>query len=165
MKIEYSKWDGRRHWHFDVTVLGDDDYGTWYAAPVGGLIQRGDEPPFRGPGWACLVPHDGLWIAHFGVDRNPEGVYVYINVTDEPRRTADRVMAIDLDLDVVGWRDGRVDLEDREEFETHIDLFGYPASTVVAARETSEELVEAVSSRREPFARASEPWGRRVIGM
>lgn len=165
MKIEYSKWDRRRHWHFEVTPLGDDDHGTWYAAPIGGRIQRGDEQPLRGPGWACLVPHQGLWVAHFGVDDNPRGAYVYINVTDEPQRTSDAVTAVDLDLDVVGWRDGRVDLEDGDEFERHIVHFGSPASTVSAARETAQTLLAAVSSRREPFGGAYTPWARKVVTL
>ena len=158
MRIEYSKWDGRRHWHFEVEELGDDDYGRWYAAPAGGLLQRGEEPPFPGPGWACLVPHVGLWIAHFAIDRNPEGAYVYINVTDEPRTNDDTVTAIDLDLDVIAWRDGRVEVEDVEEFELHAEVFAYPASTVAAARATADELVGALTRRQEPFGGAHQRW-------
>lgn len=164
MRIEYSKWDGRRHWHFAVKPLGEDEHGHWYAAPVGGVIQRGDEPAFAGPGWACLVPHRGLWIAHFAVDDNPSGTFVYVNVTDEPRVTDQAVEAVDLDLDVVGWRDGRVEVEDAEEFEEHSVLFGYPTATVVGALTTAQELMAAVASRQAPFDAAHEPWVRQVLG-
>lgn len=109
-------------------------------------------------GLACLVPHAGRWIAHFALDANPEGAYVYINVTDEPLVTEDAVTAVDLDLDVVGWRDGRVDLEDNDEFEKHAALFSYPTKVVTAARVTAQELVTAVRSRDEPFGRAYERW-------
>lgn len=158
MRIEYSKWDGRPHWRFDAVLLGDDDHGRWFGAPIGGELRRGEEPPVTSPGLACLMPHAGRWIAHFALDPNPEGAYVYINVTDEPLVTEDAVTAVDLDLDVVGWRDGRVDLEDEDEFEKHAALFRYPTTVVLAARVTAQELVTAVRSRDEPFGRAHDRW-------
>ena len=155
MRLEYRKWDGRAHWHFDVDELGEDDHGLWLAARRGGPIQRGAEPPQPGPGWACLVPRTGWWIAHFYLAGD---VVVYVNVTDEPRRLLGLISAIDLDLDVVGWRDGRVEVEDEEEFRLHIVRFGYPADVVAAARATSASLVEAIDTGDEPFGRAAEHW-------
>lgn len=84
-------------------------------------------------------------------------------VTDEPRTTAAGVTAIDLDLDVIGWPDGRVVLDDADEFEAHTELFGYPDATVAATRATADELVAAVSARAEPFGAAWERWVREVV--
>ena len=164
MKIEYSKWDGTLHWHFEVEPLGEDMYGKWFGARPGEAIQRGEEPPVPGPGWACLVPHRGSWIAHFLAADDPQvDAFVYINVTDDPRLEWDAVRAIDLDLDVIGFRDRPVILDDEDEFEAHVTRFGYPDSTVVEARATAARLVKAVTRRSEPFGSASEPWIARVL--
>ena len=84
-------------------------------------------------------------------------------VTDEPRTTAAGVTAIDLDLDVIGWPDGRVVLDDADEFDLHTELFGYPDATVAAAQATADDLVAAVTARAEPFGSAWELWVRGVV--
>ena len=160
--MEYSKWDGRRHWHFDVDLLGEDSFGTWYGFPAGTLLQRGEEAPIASVGGACLVPREGWWVAHFALAPRPGDAHVYINVTDQPRQSDEGVKAIDLDLDVVGWPDGRVELEDEDEFELHAAQYGYPAGHVETARATAQFLMTAVAAQEEPFRSAYEQWTRRV---
>ncbi|HEX3828334.1 MAG TPA: DUF402 domain-containing protein [Sporichthyaceae bacterium] len=61
-----------------------------------------------------LVPAVGDWIATW---RATHEVMIYVDVTDAPRRDRDAIRAIDLDLDVLYWRDGRVTIDDEDEFE------------------------------------------------
>ena len=53
------------------------------------------------------VPTDEWWIASWN-DPDATDVSVYVDVTTKPVRHADTVHAVDLDLDVVRLRDGRV---------------------------------------------------------
>lgn len=160
MRVEYTKWDGRRHWHFDLDHLGEDDHGLWLAARKGCRLQRGDEPPIvEQKGSVCLVPRAGDWIAYFIASGDVE---IYIDVTNTPQRSDEKIEAIDMDLDVVRWRDGRVLIDDEDEFEEHRELFGYPPEAVEAARATTSLLVGHVTSRAEPFDLAAAHWLRQL---
>lgn len=162
MRVEFTKWDGRLHWHFDLDPLGEDEHGLWLAGRPGCRLQRGAEPPqLEVHGFACLVPHQGRWIAYFNASQDPE---IYIDVTDEPIRGDGFVGAIDLDLDVLRWRDGRVTIDDEDEFAEHQVRFGYPAEVITATEMTAHTLVDRVTSRTEPFDRAAERWLALVTG-
>ena len=156
MRLEFTKWDGRLHWHFDVDVLGEDEHGLWLSVPAGRPLQRGDEEPIPCQGIAVLVPARGHWIATFSLGEHRGSVYV--DVTDEPKRDGDVVRAIDLDLDVIRFPDGSVILDDEDEFREHCTLFGYPADTIATCEATARELMDAVTNRIEPFGIASDRW-------
>ena len=157
MRVEYTKWDGRLHWHCDADLLGEDEHGLWLGLPSGRLLQRGDEEPVPCPGLVSLVPAHGRWIANFYVLGENSGT-VYVDVTDEPMREGDIVRAIDLDLDVIRFPDGRVVLDDEDEFAEHQKLFGYPPDIISAAEATARDLLTAVTNRDEPFGIASDRW-------
>ncbi|MEX0873926.1 MAG: DUF402 domain-containing protein [Actinomycetota bacterium] len=74
------------------------------------------------------------------------------------RRIRHVVTTIDLDLDVIRFRDGRLLLDDQDEFEEHKELYGYPEDFVEKAVATEDWLMEAVEQRREPFGSAGQPW-------
>jgi uncharacterized protein len=59
--------------------------------------------------------------------------------------------AIDLDLDVVRGLDGRVWVDDEDEFAEHRDELGYPDDIVARAEASAERVTTAVASRRAPF--------------
>jgi uncharacterized protein len=73
------------------------------------------------------------------------------------RDPRDRVVTIDLEIDLVRRADGRVEVLDHDEFEQHRQLFGYPATIVGAVTSTIVELTEALASRRPPFLDAPQP--------
>ena len=81
-----------------------------------------------------------------------------MDVTTRPVLDGDTVTAVDLDLDVVRWADGRVEVLDEDEFAEHQVQLAYPAELISQARATCDWLVEAVSSRAEPFGQAGTAW-------
>ena len=165
MRVEYTKWDGRLHWHFDVDLLGEDEHGLWLAVPKGRLLQRGNEETVRCLGFVMLVPTHGNWMAAFYTAETPErDGHVYIDVTDRPQRDGDVVRAIDLDLDVIRLPDGQVVLDDEDEFQEHCTLFGYPAETISECEATASYLMAAVTNRDEPFGTAAERWKALLSG-
>jgi protein associated with RNAse G/E len=66
---------------------------------------------------------------------------------------------IDLDLDVVRLRrDGRVFVDDEDEFAEHQVRYGYPPEVVNKAEQAAASLLAAVSAGLEPFGTAAERW-------
>ncbi|MCW2521832.1 MAG: hypothetical protein JWO63_167 [Frankiales bacterium] len=154
--LEFSKWDGAPHWHFELTRLGQDEHGQWFGADAGTPLQRGAEPPID---WECefliLVPPAGDHVATF----NASGKYpIYVDVTGPVTMSERVIRAVDLDLDVVRTAAGAVMLLDEEEFLAHQRLYGYPPEVVTAAEATAARLMRQVRAGDEPFSHAAEPW-------
>jgi hypothetical protein len=155
-RLEFTKWDGAAHWHFELEALGRDEHGAWFGARAGAVLQRGVEPPIR---WPCdfliLWPRSGDYVVTF----NASGKYpVYVDVTGPVTASDRRLRAIDLDLDVVRTATGEVRLLDEDEFGAHQVRYGYPREVIRTARATAGALLEWVAARREPFGLAPERW-------
>ena len=65
---------------------------------------------------------------------------------------------VDIDLDVVRWSDGRVEVLDEDEFEEHRQLFEYPPRLVATARATTARLALALEAGHEPFGDVACGW-------
>lgn len=163
VRCELRKWDGFPTYRFEATRLGEDEYGTWLGAP--------SPTPFVGPkgegvwlySFVTLVPADEWWIASFHDEREPKHMELYIDITTRSAwPTADHFTTIDLDLDVVRYRDGHIRLKDSDEFEERRVRLGYPNDVVATARATADRLIEEVTARREPFGRVGADWLARI---
>jgi hypothetical protein len=156
VEVHYTKWGGIDHWHFIMHRLGEDQFGWWFFGRQGIRIQRGDEPPVTQlHDFVLLVPVVGNWTACFNAENEME---IYADVTTRPVVTSDQVTAVDLDLDVVRYRDGRVAVLDEDEFADHQVRLAYPAELIAGAQATCDELVSGVSQHTEPFGQAGPTW-------
>lgn len=156
IEVVYTKFDGRLHWHFTLARLGEDEHGVWLAGPPGTVLQRGAEPPKAElDGFVALVPANGTWAAFWNVSDDPE---VYVDVTSHPVWSESSVTMLDLDLDVVRYRDGRIAVLDEDEFEEHQVQFGYPAEVIESAQATAGQLRDALTHRAEPFGARGTHW-------
>jgi uncharacterized protein len=164
-EIRFTKWGGRRHWRYPMEPFATDRYGWWLGGRAGIELRRGFEEPIRQPhAFVLLVPASGCWLASWN-DPGTSEVSVYVDVTTRPVRRGDVVHAVDLDLDVVRWRDGTVEVLDEDEFADHQVRYGYPAEVIAQALATTGELVAQVTAAVEPFgavgdARLAEFLGR-----
>lgn len=154
--MEYTKRDGRAHWHFEVDPLGTDRHGSWYAGRPGIQLQKAAEPPIEEvDGFVMLVPASGDWIAFWNRQEEPA---IYVDVTTTPACGTHTVTAVDMDLDVLMWWDGRVTEEDRDEFELHQKLMAYPDQLLAGAEATARWLEETMTHRRPPFDETGPRW-------
>ena len=156
VRLVFTKYDGRLHWHAWLTFLGEDEHGVWLAAPTGTVWQRGSEPQVQLPASVTLIPRDVWWVASFNTA--PAKFDAYIDLTSVAVWNGDEVTMIDLDLDVVRYRgDGAVRLLDEDEFAEHRVAFGYPETVVASVTDTARRLISDVVTA-EPFAAAYRPW-------
>jgi hypothetical protein len=153
--VRMTKWAGRPHWEFDCVYLGEDAHGTWLGFPRGTYMSR--------PGAEYVSPTDQLglvppvsapeiergWLATI---HGPGGVLsVYVDVTAPPTWSGNTLTAIDLDLDVVRELDGRVWVDDEDEFAEHQVLYAYPPEVVESARASRDRLVALVGGHHPPY--------------
>ncbi|MGL5811046.1 MAG: DUF402 domain-containing protein [Nocardioides sp.] len=156
IRVEMSKWGGRPHWSFAAALLGSDEYGDWIGTPAGTLITRPGAEVVTPVDQVTLVPPPGAddargWLATFHAEGGP--VRVYVDMTTPPVWEGSILRAVDLDLDVIVGTDGRVRVEDSDEFAEHRVRFGYPAEVVGLARDTCAAIFDAARSGGPPYDR------------
>lgn len=163
--IDFRKWPDRLHWQFAMQRLGEDEHGTWLWAPSGTMARRGDEPPKQFRSLAVkLVTRRRWWTAIWNDDREDE---LYVDIATPAQWSGDRVTLIDLDLDIVRWRHGGVEVLDEDEFAEHQVAYGYPDHVVDRARSATAQVFLDVEGRKEPFGNVAHPWlqaARRLDG-
>ena len=162
--IQFLKKPDVIHWGFEAVILGDDDYGVWLAIPKGAGRWKGEED--RGPvqhAAAFLAPREDWWTIHY---TGPLTQYVqFVDITTPPQWVADdRVEMIDLDLDVGLTQDGRVVVEDEDEFVVHQLKYGYTEAEIRGAMEATEQVVSLLEAGQEPFFEVARGWWEQARG-
>jgi uncharacterized protein len=165
VQVIYRKYDGSLHWHTELGRLGEDEHGTWLAAPAGSTARRGQEPPVTfEQAYVTLIPSDDRWWT-LNCNAAPCWTELYADVTTPPRWTApDTVEMADLDLDVIRRFDGTAEILDADEFAVNQVRYGYPPGVIAAAERSAAGLLRAVRSRTEPFAGVCRDWLARLPG-
>lgn len=107
-----------------------------------------------------LIKQGTVSFEHFWKDRwynifrfhEPDGSLrnYYCNVAMPPTFTDESLDFVDLDIDVVVWPDGRVELLDRDEFKLNSVKFGYPEVVIAAAELSLAEIIDLVGSGQLP---------------
>lgn len=97
---------------------------------------------------------------HFWFDRwfnifrfhEPDGTLRahYANITMPPTLADDVIDYVDLDIDVVVWPDGRVEILDRTDFERNQVKYGYPEDVIENAERGLGEVLALIRSNALP---------------
>jgi protein associated with RNAse G/E len=163
VRVVFTKYDGRLHWHAYVDLLGEDEHGVWLGSPSGTVWQRGESGAQLTAHSVTLVPRDAWWVAAFNADSHKHDIY--IDLSTVPVWTSPtEVTMVDLDLDVVRMREsGEARLLDEDEFAEHRAIFGYPEAVVTSVTAAAQRLLVDVVGA-EPFTTAYRPWLARVVG-
>jgi len=162
MELASEKWGGHPHYRGPMRHLGDDEHGAWLWGPAGRTIERGDGTVFTTEQDALILVPPGAWWQPAWWLGHPE-IDVYVNINTPAEWSDGRVVAVDLDLDVIRFTDGRVEVVDRDEFEVHQVRYGYPAGIVDAAEAATAEAYDRVVRRAPPFdGAAAARWAERA---
>ena len=156
--VQFFKNPDTLHWGFEAWHLGEDQYGRWMAVPAGSRRWKGDQvvDPTRENAVFC-APYSGWWHLHYN---GPVANYShFVDIVTPPVWVSDsRYEMIDLDLDVVVRRDGRVEVEDEDEFTVHQLELSYTEEMIRAAQEETVRIVAALEARQEPFFAVAATW-------
>jgi protein associated with RNAse G/E len=161
--IDFRKWDGSRHWQFDMLRLGEDEHGLWLWSPAGSPMQRGHEPAKQSRSVNVkLIPDGKWWTAIWAWQRSHD---LYVDIITPAQWQGNTVTMVDIDLDIVRWSDGRVEVVDEDEFAEHLIRYQYPQRLVATARSTTAQLAVAVELGHEPFGEVAAAWMQRAVRL
>ncbi len=159
--ISMTKWGDAPHWRIPATYLGSDEYGDWLGIAAGTLMRRPGMEAVAAVAQVGLVPGPGSdvergWLATFHDVGGP--VRVYVDMTTPPVWDGTTVRAVDLDLDVIEEPDGRVWVDDEDEFAQHRVELGYPDEVVTLATASRDRIRQLMEARAAPFDGAARRW-------
>ncbi len=160
VRCEMSKWPDRPHWVYDGTYLGADEHGDWIAFPAGSRFTRPGVDVVMPNDQVGLVPADHLdergWLATF---HGPGGDFrLYVDIATPPVWDGTTLRAVDLDLDIIEGVNGRVWVDDEDEFADHRVRWSYPDDLVAGALRSCQWIESAVRASTAPFNGQSAPW-------
>jgi hypothetical protein len=165
--VDMRKWKERQHYHFDAIRLGVDEHGVWLGIRQGTPFDGPYGPQVYPASFVILVAPERWWFASWWdlhVEALEFGVYVDI-ATPSEWITPNHVRTVDLDLDVIQHRDGRIYVDDEDEFEQYRVEYAYPDDVVTNARAACDEVLGLMRAGVEPFGSVGRQWlGRLVQG-
>lgn len=121
-----------------------------------GEFDRSVEHAHLGPISRGTVSHEFFWLDRlYNVFRfhEPDGKLrnYYCNITMLPKLDDDILEYVDLDIDLILWPDGEIEVLDHDEFEMNAELFKYPPELVANVESTLDAIVRDIHQRRFPF--------------
>jgi myo-inositol catabolism protein IolC len=155
--IRFTKWGDHQHWELDARYLGADEHGWWVGAPAGMPMSRPGVATTTASATALLVPRHAAYVATFYGPGEP-ACDIYVDMATVPVWEGRTVRAVDLDLDVIRLRDGRVVIDDEDEFLEHQVSLSYPDWVVTLAQDSCDAVVAAVSADEEPWRSVGHRW-------
>lgn len=110
---------------------------------------------------AGTVSFEHFWLGRwYNVFRfhEPDGTLKahYANITMPPTFTNGVIDYVDLDIDVVAWPDGRVEVLDRDDFEKNRVTYGYSDEVIGSAETAVTELLGIVERGEFPFLNSTQ---------
>ncbi len=168
-----SKWADLPHWEYAATYLGQDEHGHWLGITAGTEFARPGQRVLSSNYHSTLLPNTGWSIATFHgpgagawMALGDAALELYVDIATPPQFDGRTVRSVDLDLDVVRIDDGRVFIDDEDEFAEHQVTLGYPDEVVLAARASCDAVHAAVVAREAPYdGVAAGVWLARVAAL
>lgn len=102
------------------------------------------------------ISYEYYWLdKHFNVFSffEPTGEFrnYYCNINTPPTIIENTLEYIDLDIDIIVWKDFKIEIIDAEEFSEHMILYDYPVNTIIRVNEAVEQLKIMIINRTFPF--------------
>lgn len=136
---------------FGLRAVGEDRHGTWLRGEVGSPWGAPHADGRLSVPVVVLLREDRPWATWWVAD--PADRRIELDVCLPPERTGDGWSYVDLELDVVRHDDGRVEIQDEDEYEQSVRAGWMSPEEAARARGAAAEGVRLLQGfPREPLA-------------
>lgn len=152
VQINSRKFDGSLHRRWQAELLERTDSLLTFV----GVFEEQVEHPLLGVIRRDTVSYEFYWLNRgYNIFRfhEPEGGLrnFYCNIILPPVFESNILDYVDLDIDVVVWKDFSYQILDTDEFETNAEIFGYPEALRADVNKNLEEVVTLIERKSFPF--------------
>lgn len=161
IEVHGFKWPHRPTAIAQAAFLGEDAYGRWLGVAAGGAWWAADGARagvFERP-LVKLVPAGTFWTVCF----HPVDPVIDVDIVLPVRWSAGGLEEIDLELDVLRFADGRVEVRDRDAFERVRAEWALPDAIAAQAEAACAWVYARVAEGAEPFGAVGPAWLARCV--
>jgi uncharacterized protein DUF402 len=148
IRLHKVKRPGGIFW-FDLQPVTRDHDGTWLRGPAGSRWHAPHDSGTLPVAVVVLLAPGRPWAAWWVDD--PADRRLEIDVCLPPERTAGGWQYVDLELDPIRHADGRVEIEDQDEYEESYRNGWMTADDAALARTTADACAALLRRRTEPW--------------
>lgn len=156
--LRSTKYDGAEHYRYPASIVSEE--------PGLLMLYKAPGAPINGYRGSFLAKYHTL--EYYWPDRyfnlsviwypNWQPRMHYVNIATPARWDDGTLRYIDLDLDVVWFANGRVVLDDEDEFELHQRRYNYPPELIAQCWASSHEVRDMITRRMPPFDGEAYSW-------
>jgi uncharacterized protein len=156
IQVRSFKWPRRPTSTAITRLIGEDEFGRWLGVAKGNSwwpADRSRSGVFESS-FVKVVPLGTYWTACF----NLVDPIIDVDVVLPVQWVDGALEEVDLELDVLGYANGSVEVRDKEEFSRVRVDWQMPDSIARQAEETCERIREIVKLGDEPFGSIGRSW-------
>lgn len=148
--VQAYKHDGllHRQWSPAYLVKETDEY--WAVASKASFVTESDGREWMTKEHAIFFLYKHRWMNVIAMMKE-NGITYYVNVASPTILDNGFLRYIDYDLDVKLFPDGGKKVLDEEEFQRHVQTYGYSKTLIEAITSSQQEIIKDMDERKSPF--------------
>ena len=151
VKVQAYKHDGSLHRQWSPAFLVEETDEYWALASKASLVTESDGRKWMTKEKAIFILYKKKWMNVIAMFKASRGICYYVNIAS-PTIFADGFLKyIDYDLDVKLYPDGMERTLDENEYERHIQTYGYPEDLSRAIEKSMEIVKTMIANGENPF--------------
>lgn len=152
LTVNSLQFDGKVRRSWNAHLIEENDQWFVLAGEFARTIKHRELGTIERGTFSLEFYHKKKWFNVFAF-YEPNGSFrnFYCNINLPPTLTGDVFNYIDLDLDVLIWNDGRVEILDEDEFAENTKKFSYDSEILNGVAQTLKEILSLYEQKIFPF--------------
>ena len=154
LRVQAYKHDGVLHRQWSPAYLAEETDEYWALVSKASLVTEADGRKWMTKEKAVFLLFKKKWMNVIAMFKEKRGICYYVNIASPAILDKGFLKYIDYDLDVKLYPDGVERTLDENEYERHIQTYGYPADLSHAVEKSTEEVKAMIAQGAFPFVQS-----------
>ena len=151
MRVQAYKHDGALHRQWSPAYLVEENDEYWALASKMSSVTENDGRKWITKEKAVFFLFKKRWMNVICMFKEGQGICYYVNIATPTVFDNGYLKYIDYDLDVKLYPNHLEKTLDENEFERHIQTYGYPPDLTAAIKKSTEEVKAMIANNEVPF--------------
>jgi len=151
VKVQAFKHDGFLHRQWSPAYLAEETEDYWALVSKASLVTESDGRKWMTKERAVFLLFKKRWMNVIAMFKENRGICYYVNIASPTLLDGGMLKYIDYDIDVKLYPDGVERTLDENEYERHVQTYGYPADLSQAIERSTQEVKDMIAHGEFPF--------------